>query len=192
LLLTEEIFLNRVWFAVLLGGMLFVVNAFLTYTASFLYHAGAKDHLEYEGVYDPSEVHSKPPQQRLLSPIFLLKLGLLCLMILVGGLVLVRQLDRPEIFIFMLGGFYLFLLADGLIEFRRVMLFRSALHGDGIRGQVVFSKRQVWMEGVLDLYGFVVLYLFVFLLGGGWFFLGGAVTCFISSRRQRDWALVKS
>jgi hypothetical protein len=190
--LAEEIFLNQVWFTILIGGILFVADAFLTYAASFLYHAGAKDHLAYEGIYDPPAVHSKPPQQRLFTPIFLLKVGFLCLMILAGWIVLVRQLNRPEIFIFMLGGLYLYLLADGLIEFRRVMLFRSAQRGEGIRGQVIFSQRQVWMQIVLDLYGFVVLYLLIFLVAGGWFFLGGAVTCFISSRRQRDWVLVKT
>jgi hypothetical protein len=121
-------------------------------------------------------VHSKPPHQRLLNPIFLLKLGLLCLVIFAGRIVLVRQLDRPEIFIFMLGG----------------MFFRSAQQGEGIRRQVVCAQRQVWMQVVLDLYGFVVLYLLIFLKVGRLFFLGGAVTCFISSRRQRDWVLVKT
>jgi hypothetical protein len=190
--LAGEIFLNQVWFTILMGGILFVVDAFLTYEASFLYHAGAKDHFTYDGIYDPPEVHSKPPQQRLLSPIFLLKVGFLCLMIFAGWIVLVRQLGRPEIFLFTLGGLYLYLLADGLIEFRRVMLFRSAQRGEGIRGQVIFSQRQVWMQIVLELYGFVALYLLIFLMIGGWFFLGGAVTCFISSRRQRDWVLMKT
>ena len=82
-----------------------------------------------------------------------------------------RQLNRPDIFLFMLGGLVLYLLADGLIEFRRVMLFRSAQRGEGIRGQVIFSQRQVWMQNILELNGFVVLYLFIFLIGGGWFFL---------------------
>jgi hypothetical protein len=190
--LAEEIFLNQGWFTILTGGILFVIDAFLTYEASFLYHAGAKAHLTYEGIYEPPEVYNKPPQQRLLNPIFLLKVVFLSLMIFAGWIVLVRQLNRPEIFIFMVGGLYLYLLADGLIEFRRVMLFRSAQHGEGIRGQVVFSQRQVWTQIVLDLYGFVALYLLIFLMVGGWFFLGGAVTCFISSRRQRDWVLVKT
>jgi hypothetical protein len=190
--LAEEIFLNQVWFTILIGGMFFVTDAFLTYEASFLYYTGAKDHLTYAGIYDPPAVYSKPPQQRLFTYIFLLKVGFLCLMIFAGWIVLVRQLNRPEIFIFMLGGLYLYLLADGLIEFRRVMLFRSAQRGEGIQGQVFFAQRQVWMQIVLDLYGFVVLYLLIFLMVGGWFFLGGAVTCFISSRRQRDWVLVKT
>jgi hypothetical protein len=116
----------------------------------------------------------------------------MCLIIFAGYIGLMRQLNRPEIFIFILGSLYLYLLADGLIEFRRVMLFRSAQRGEGIRGQVIFSQRQVWMQIVLELYGFVVLYLLIFLMVGGWFFLGGAVTCFISSRRQRDWVLVKT
>jgi hypothetical protein len=51
---------------------------------------------------------------------------------------------------------------------------------------------QVWMQIVLEFYGFVVLYLLIFLMVGGWFFLDGAITCFISSRRQRDWVLVKA
>jgi len=189
---TEKIFLNQVWFTTLMGIVLFTIDAFLTFYASFLYHAGAKDHFTYEGVYDPPELHGKPPQQRLLTPNFLLKLGFLCLMILAGWNILVRQLDRPEVFLFMLGGLYLYLLADILIEFRRVMLFRSAQRGEGIRGQVVYSKRQVWSQVILELYGFVVLYLVIFLIAGGWFFLGGVVTCFISSRRQRDWVLVKT
>jgi hypothetical protein len=190
--LAEEIFLNQGWFTILIGDILFVVDAFLTYEASFLYHAGAKDHLVYEGIYEPPALHSKPPQQRLLNPVFLLKLGFLSLMIWVGWIGLVRQLNRPEIFLFMLGGLYLYLLADGLIEFRRAMLFRSAQRGEDIRGQVVYAQRQVWMQSILELYGFVVLYLVIFLMVGGWFFLGGAVTCFISSRRQRDWVLVKT
>lgn len=190
--MTEKIFLNQVWFTILMGAILYITDAFLTYYASFLYHAGAKDHLSYEGIYDPPEVYDKPPYQRLLSPIYVLKLGFLCLMILVSWMILVRQLNRSEIFLFILGGLYLNLLADILIEFRRVMLFRSAVRSEGIRGQVIYSQRQVWKQTILELYGYVVLYLLIFLVAGGWFFLGGVLTCFISSRRQRDWVLVKT
>jgi len=187
-----QVFVNQVWLAVLVGAVFFSFDAALTYYSSYLYHAGAKDQIVYEGVYEPPEVHGKHPRQRLLSLIFLLKLAFLCLMIRVGWTVMVRQMNRPEVFLFVLGGLLLSQSADILIEFRRVMLFRSVLRGEGIRGQVVYSKRQAWMQTILELYGFVVLYLLIFLVDGGWFFLGGAVTCFISSRRQRDWALVKT
>lgn len=190
--MAEKIFLDQVGLTTLLGAIFFVFDAFLTFQASYLYHAGAKDHIVYEGLYDPPEVYGKPAQQRLLSPIFLLKLGFLCLMLIGGWIVLVRRLNRPEVFLFLLGGLFLYQLAVILIGFRRVMLFRSAARSEGIRGQVVYSQRQVWMQTILELYGFVVLYLLVFLVAGGWFFLGGVLTCFISSRRQRDWVLVKT
>lgn len=190
--MAEKIFLNQVWFTILIGAVLYITDAFLTYYASYLYHAGAKDILVYEGVYDPQEVHGKPPLRRLLNPIFLIKLGFLCLMILASWMVVERQLNRPEIFLFILGGLYLYLLADILVEFRRVVLFRSAQRGEGIQGKVVYTQRQVWMQTLLEFYGFVVLYLLIFLVVGGWFFLGGVITCLISSRRQRDWVLVKT
>jgi hypothetical protein len=183
---------GEVWPSILVGAALFTINAALAFYASYLYHAGAMDHITYEGVYDPPEVYGKPPLVRLFSIIFILKLGFVCLMTLVGWIVIVHQFNRPDIYLFVLGGLFLYQLADILIEFRRVILFRSALRGEGIRGQIIFSKRQVWTQTILELYGFVILYLLIFFLTGGWFFLGGSVTCFISSRRQRDWVVVKT
>ncbi len=48
------------------------------------------------------------------------------------------------------------------------------------------------MQTVYDRYGFVLLYVFLFLVTSSWFVLGGAFACFATSRHFRDWVIVKA
>jgi hypothetical protein len=55
---------------------------------------------------------------------------------------------------------------------------------------VEFS-RQAWLAQVAaDVYAFALVYALAYALSGSWFFLGGALTCFISGSRGRDLSLV--
>jgi hypothetical protein len=103
---------------------------------------------------------------------------------------LVQRYNLPEVFAFMLGGLILFEMASMIRQLRFVILFSYIKKGKGMRGKAEVSRR---LSGILwfnELYGFAGLYFFGFLLTGSWFFLGGAFTCLVTARRQRDWAVM--
>lgn len=112
--------------------------------------------------------------------------------ILIAWEISVRQYDRPDIFSFLMGGLLLLEAAVALQRFRHIVLFRYARRAEGIRGKIEYSRRLALSLSFFDLYGFVALYVFIFLVSSSWFFLGGALTCFVASRRLRDWVMIRT
>ena len=82
-------------------------------------------------------------------------------------------------------------LTDIGLHVRNIAFFID-LAKDGAKGKLEYSPRLVASQIFYDLYIFTALYLFVFLATGSWLFFGGGLTCFVSSRRQRDWTVVKT
>jgi hypothetical protein len=105
---------------------------------------------------------------------------------------LVEQYNRYDVFSLILGGLFLFRAASGVVHFRRIALFRFATIPGDIKGKIEYSKHMTSTLLYLDFYGITFLYLMLFIIQGGWFLLGGILTCFIAARRHRDWVVVKT
>jgi hypothetical protein len=103
---------------------------------------------------------------------------------------LVNRYHLPEVFAFMLGGLILIEMASMIRQLRFVILFNYMKNSRGLRGKADLSRRLSAILWFNELYGYTVLFFFGFLLTGSWFFLGGAFTCLVTARRQRDWAVM--
>ena len=154
------------------------------------YQAGAKDSIAIHGRPDfTAFFESNAAQNRWRSIRFVLALLLIALAILALWELLVRQSNRPEIFSCLIGGLVLLGVAACLQDARDIVVFvRARRAGGKIKGTL--TERFFYARTAVELYGFAALYCLVFLATLSWFFLGGAITCFISARRRRDWAMI--
>jgi len=165
------------------------------YTAvyeAWLYHASAKDFVVYEGLYRlNADVEAIFVRRRLITGRWAVTLVVLALGVVAVWWLLLRQADRADVFLILMGGLTLTPLSDALTQYRRIMFFREVRRRGGLSGRVVYTRRAALMQRVYEQYGFVMLYGLLFLLAGSWFFLGGAAACFVNSRRLRDWTIIK-
>ncbi len=187
----QTLLTDSYWLAIVVSAVFYALDYYLAINAAYLYHNGAKDFVAYAGSYMKSagfgDIGSKP---RLFAPRLLWVLLFLAVSIGVLRWFFVQQYRQPEVFMFILGGVLLLEAADVLRHFRNLTLFRHIQAGQGVTGTVEYSRELVHTLQFNEMYGYTALYLFAFLISGSWFVLGGAFTCLVTSRRQRDWTLV--
>ncbi len=191
--MVEEAIIDQVWLALLLGFLFWTTDYYLAQYERYLYHAGVKERLVFEGLYDPAPTLTKMgrmswlPSVRFLGGIQFLLLGIYAV-----WKIMVLEIQREEVFAFLIGGLILYRMATGIHRFHNIVLFRQVQKPDNLEGQATFSSRLGFTLFYIDLYAFTVLYLLLSLLEGSWFLFGGALTCLISSRKQRDWVLTRT
>jgi hypothetical protein len=184
---------ENAWFALAVGVAWYAVGYVLYVYEAYLYHAGAKNYVVFQGSYELTPaLQGAVVKRRFLDGRFVAILLVLGVGILAAWAVIVQRFDRPDIFSFLMGGLLLLEAAVGMRRFRNIVFFRHAQSAESPRGKIEYSRRFVLTQYVFELYAFVALYLLIFLVSGGWFFLGGALTCFVASRRLRDWVMVRA
>jgi uncharacterized membrane protein (UPF0182 family) len=189
----ERLLVNNPGLAVVLGVSIFVIEHYLSIYEVYLYHAGAKDFVVYNGVYRlTSEAEAVVQRRRIIGVKFAVTLAILVAGILAAWWISVQQFERPDVFLILMGGLVLVQAAEIIREYRQIMFFREARQHGGLTGRVEYSRRLVLMQWVFDMYGFVILYAVLFLISSSWFILGGALACFVNSRRLRDWTVIKA
>jgi len=187
----EKLVIGNVWFALVIGTIVFAAGFYLYFYAARLYHAGAKNTIVLEGSYELMPmfqdiiagrrlVNAKLAAALLVAPIAIAIVWEVC----------VRQYARPDIFAFLMGGLLLIEIAVGMRHLRNIVFFRHAQRAEGFRGKIEYSRRLIATQAFVELYSFAALYVLMFLVSGSWFFLGGALTCFVAGRRYRDWTKV--
>jgi len=186
--LIENLLITNVWFAIALGALVFAAGYGLALYEIYLYHAGAKNILVFEGRYD-------------LEPALLARLArrrwvnvrLVAAVVILSAAIFAvwrEQYNRPDVFSFLIGGLVLLEAAADLRRFRNIVLFQQARRADGLQGKIEYSKRLSYTLPYVETLSFAALYALIFLVSSSWFFLGGAITCIVAGRRLRDWVMV--
>jgi hypothetical protein len=88
------------------------------------------------------------------------------------------------------GGLVLLEVTSCVREYRNVSLFHLASTSEYVNGRIEYSKSMMRSLVAYDLNAFSGIYLLFALFFGSWLCFGGAVTCFMAGRRQRDWAMI--
>lgn len=188
----ERLLLTQPAAAAALAVAALALDYYTTVYEAWLYQAGAKDFVVYEGLYRlNTDVEAIFVRRRLIPMRWAVTLLVLALGVAAVWWLLIRQSDRADVFLILMGGLILTPLSDALTQYRRIMFFREVRRRGGLSGRVIYTRRAALMQRVYEQYGFVLLYGLLFLLAGSWFFFGGAVACFVNSRRLRDWTIVK-
>ncbi len=189
----EELLIDQVWIAITLSLVIHVIDHYLALYEAYLYHNHANTYMVFDGIYDGYEKLTEPGNRKWAPSVsFITVLVVVSLGIYVGWYTLVKQYSRPDVYSLVLGGLILFRVARSLIHFRTISLFRFTQAPGEIKGKIEYSKRLTSTLSYVDFYGFTILYLLLFIIQGGWFLVGGILTCFIAARRHRDWVMVKT
>jgi hypothetical protein len=184
---------DNVWISIVLGLFVYLVDYYLTQYEVYLYHTYAREYLVYKGRYEGSNVLKRVKEKKWLPSVSLMvTLLILSIGIYAGWFALVRQLNLPEVFSFLMGGLILFRVARSLSHFRYISLYKFAQVEGEFEGRVEYSERITFTLPYMELYGFTILFTLLFLIHGGWFLPGGILTCFLAARHHRDWVLVKT
>jgi hypothetical protein len=189
----ERLLLTSPWLAMALGAIVFALDYYTSIYQTYFYQAGVKGYLDYEGLYKLTpEVEGVINRRRIISVRFAASVGVLMACTLAVWWLCLIQSNRPEVFLFLIGGFVLDEAAEIIRQYRHIMVWREARKTGGLEGKLSYTRRLAHMQTVYDRYGFVLLYVLLFLVTGSWFVLGGAFACFATSRHFRDWVVVKA
>lgn len=181
----ERLFLSSPWTAVVLNVLAYVAHYYLAIYEAKLYHVAASRVVTYEGLYDVSPGVHLPIGWRLIW--MTLTLGTFTAIM---WWMAVQQLQRPDALIFLMGGWLLLLSMLIIRDLRQITLFRYWRSAGGSKGRLTLSERSLIVTSSTDYQVYSAFFLFLLLVTGDLFFLGGVFTCFAIGRHRRDGGIV--
>lgn len=188
----ETLLTETPWVALALGLIVYVADYALLLYEAYLYHTSARPYLLCHDIYEFSSGRpDDPPWRRLIQPTFLLRLLVVGAGIPLVWWAAVRELERPEIVLVLVGGLVLLKAATAIRHLRQAVFYQHMRREEAVEGAIEYAEALVLTGYVVELYGFTVLYALLTLTGSPWFFLGGAITCFVTSRRMRDYVRLR-
>lgn len=155
--------------------ILYISDYYLTIWGAYLYAKGGKNHLTIEGSYELNPTFEKDINLlRTISPRFLFYLLAFTLVLL-----MVRGLTRdlPFLFIIVAGGLLLLEVFVHLRHIRNIASMWSMSHDEGVSGKLEYRRWYTYRTSAIDAFAFAAFLLLVAVLGGSWFFAGGALSC---------------
>lgn len=181
----ERLFLSSPWIAAVLNVLAYVAHYYLVLYEAKLYDAAGSKIVTYEGLYEASPGVRHPVGWRLIW--VTLTLGVFTAII---WWVSLQQLQRPDVLTFTMGGWQLLLSMLIIRDLRQITLFRYWRSAGGSKGTLWLSERLSIVTSSTDYQVYAAFFLFLLLVTGDLFFLGGAFTCFAVGRHRRDGGIV--
>jgi hypothetical protein len=180
----ERLFLSSPWIAAVLNVLAYVVHYYLARYETKLYDAAASRVVTYEGLYETAPV--RPPIGWRLIWV-MLTLGAFTAIVWWAAL---QSLQRPDMLTFLMGGWLLLLSMLIIRDLHQITLFRYWRSAGGSKGTLKLSERLLIVTSSTDYQVYAAFFLFLLLVTGDLFFLGGAFTCFAVGRHRRDGGIV--
>lgn len=181
----ERLFLGSPWIAAGLNVLAYVAHYFLALYEMKLYRAAASKVVTYEGAYETPPGAGRPIGWRLI--LVTVALGVFTAIL---WWVMVQQVQRPDALSFLMGGWLLLLAMLIIRDLRQIVQFRYWRSAGGSRGRLTLSERSLIVTSSTDFQVCAAFFLFLLLVTGDLFFLGGAFTCFAVGRHRRDGGIV--
>jgi hypothetical protein len=181
----ERMFLSSPGIAVVLNVLAYVAHYYLAIYEAKLYHTTANEIVTYKGLYETSPGVRQPIGWRLIW--VTLTLGTFTAIV---WWVALQQLQRSDILTFLMGGWLLLLGMLIVRHLRQISLFRYWRSIGGSQGTLRLSERLIIVTSSTEYQVYAAFFLFLVLVTGDLFFLGGAFTCFAVGRHRRDGGIV--
>jgi hypothetical protein len=184
--LLERLLIDNIWLAVILWCVIYTSDYYLTIYSARLYHASAKDYMVFEGSFELTPAFQDDVDRlRYISPRFLKALLVSCAGIVIVWWLSVQFVNLPALYSFLIGALVLREAAIHARHARNITSFKHAKGGYGIKGKVEYSRPYILKASAVDLFSFAALFLFLFLVSGSWFCLGGAMACGVTGRQHQ-------
>jgi hypothetical protein len=165
--------------------VLYASDYYLTLAGARLCRGAGNRHLVHEGSYELTPAFQQDVDGlRLVSRSLLFYLALSSAAIYLVWWLGQRTPGGPQIYALLVGALYLREAAVFVRHFRSIAMFSVTRDGQGVEGQVRYRRwLGFWLSGA-DLLIFAGLFLFLFLLMGSWFMLGGVFGCLVIGLRH--------
>ena|SRR2546425_6708189 len=169
-----DLFLNNIWFAIVLWAGLYCLDYVFTMTAARIYRDGAGKHFVF-----PEGIELNPFFQEDVAKIRAFSFRFFLLLFLFGGLLLIIfELNIPEVFALIWGMFVWIQLANHFRHIRNLVVFSYARRSAGITGKIQYQHWLSLRLSSVDFLCFALLFLILFFFWGHLFILGGSLGCF--------------
>jgi hypothetical protein len=174
----ESILIDNVWLAIIVWGIIYVSDYYLTIYAAHLYQIHLKEFVVFEGSFELTPIFQKDVDSlRRISPRFVILLVLSFVLIFLIWLLAVKFLKVPQIFSFSFGSLILREAAIHLRHLRNLALSLFTRTAGGLNGHIEYSRWLILKLSAVELLSFAGLFFLTYLALGSWLFLGGAVSC---------------
>jgi hypothetical protein len=184
--LLEKLLIENIWLAVIIWCLIYVSDYYITLYSARLYQASARQYMVFEGSFELTPAFQADVDHlRSVSPRFLLAVLLSCAGIVVVWQISVQFLNLPALYSFLLGALILREAAIHIRHARNIASFRQARNGEGLKGKIEYARWFILKSSAVELFSFAVLFFFLFLVSGSWFFLGGGVACGVTGQQHR-------
>ncbi len=171
--------------AICLWAAVYTSDYYLTLYGARLYRSGPHRHLEFEGSYELTPVFQRDIDlMRRVSARFLLALAFSAVALFGVWLIGVRALRVEWPLAVLLGGLVLREAAVHLRHFRNIAMFRMARQTGALAGKLVYPRWFLLRSSAFELFSFAAFFLFLAAIVGGWFFVGGALSCAATGFQQ--------
>ena len=181
---------NHLTAVIVIWIFIYCSDYFLTILGARLYASGANQFIVYEGSYELTPVFQRDVDRlRLISPRFLFHLVLSVII-----LALVWTLDswilrRQGFFPLLIGSLSLREAAIFQRHLRSMFLYRMAGTGGGLNGRLQYRRWFILQISGVELIVFALFLVFLYLLYGGWFLLGGILACLVTGIQHLVWGI---
>jgi hypothetical protein len=185
----DEVLVRYVWLAPVLWAIVHLSDYYTSLFVGRLYAASANHTIVFEGGIELTpRFRQDIASLRLVSPRFLVALGLVLLALVLAWLVWVELLGLSLPFVFLAGGLILLEAAVHARHLRNLALFRRLRDSQQPSGRVVYPRWLSLEMSAVEFAAFALVYGLCFLLAGGWSVLGGAVFCGSVALRHWQWS----
>lgn len=164
-------FLTNVWLAIGLWAFLYVMDYVFTLRAARIYQRAANKHFSFEAGYELNP-YFKDDIARLRRFSFRF---LLMLLWVAGLLLILNSTGFTEGFALAWGALVCTQIAVHFRHIRNLALFHYAAASSGIDGRIAYQHWLSLRLSAVEFLSFTALFLFLFLLWGNYFVLGGAL-----------------
>ncbi len=176
----ENFFANNLWLTILIWGLVYIGDYFLTLRGARLYKEFGKEYFTYDGSYELTPVFQKDIDS--LNPFSLRFLAFLvtsCGLNFLLWYLSVSSLRSPDLFSFAMGALLLRSAAVYIRHARSLTLFSQLRHKGAVTGRVNYTRWFTYRLSAHEMLSFSGLYLAIYILSHAWFFLGGALACLV-------------
>lgn len=183
------ILVENVWIAILIWVAIYISDYFLSIWAATLYRKGASDHVMFTGSLEITPQFQEDINAlKTLSFRFLRALVFSVVMIAVAWVISVRWADIPRAFSMLMGALICLEATAHIRHIRNIAFMKDLTRKSGLKGKIEYPRWLSLKLSSVEILGFAVLFLFAFFVSGSWFFVGGALSCFLTGLKHRGWA----
>ncbi len=184
-----NLLVDNVWFTMAFWSALYVSDYSLTLWASRLYQADAKEHVVLKGSLEITPYFQEDvDESKTMSIRFIRALIFTVLAISLAWLLTVRLANLPQVFSVLMGSLILLEATAHIRHVRNIVFLRTLKNMHSMKGTIEYPRWLSLKLSSVEIIGFAALFLFVFLISGDWFFIGGVASCLLTGLKHLDWS----